>query len=174
MSTVKTFYVIADCHGLENIHETTSTVSLPLGYYVERARSNPQRHAVAAIVTMFSTDNDDVKQACKRGGPCAALRLLHIRATSVKVSEAGVEFWRSIPNDATDPFSQEEITREYQNGKTFGVPKVLQWGNRVIPIDGKRRIKAAETVGMTVIPADIATIETLPDNEFFHLFTTKV
>ena len=163
MSVAKTFYGVADCHGLEYFVE--AGVDLPLGFFVLRAGLNSHRHAVAFLATVFAADADHIYKALGQG-PTEGLRALQMRAASVKVTEDGAKLWQTIPDASLDPYSQKGIQEAMRRGEEFPAPVLLKQAGGVQPIDGVRRLRAAEACGEKKFGGYLIEESGLPKGKF--------
>jgi hypothetical protein len=125
------------------------------------------------VATVFASDADHIYKALEQGLP-EGLRALHMRAASIKVTEDGAKLWETIPDASLDPYSQEEIQLAIQRGEELPAPVLLKQAEGNQPVDGFRRLRAAEACGAKDFGSYLVEESSLPEGKFVQELQRRI
>jgi len=105
----KTFFGIADAHGIESFIPEEAADNSRRFILNLRANANRQRHAVSYQAVLDEEGAKEVEEKIKVGDFMAALIMLKLKAKEVRVESAQHEkSWKMIPNPDLDPYHTSE------------------------------------------------------------------
>jgi hypothetical protein len=100
-----TYIGIADAHGVESLHEKSTTTDFDRGCSFIRAQANQQRHAVYFETTLVDADMIVINGLLKEGQHETALKYIKQTGVETKVPGEQSASWDLIPDSKLDPYS---------------------------------------------------------------------
>lgn len=104
-SWMKTYVGVADCHGVESLHDKATTSDFDRGCQYLRAQANPQRHSVYFETTLIDADMVVINGLMDSQKYDTALKYIKQTGQLTQVPEDQTNSWNLIPNPELDPYA---------------------------------------------------------------------
>lgn len=101
----QTFTGIADAHGIESFMPIKKAeIGNNNFYFMMRAQTNRQRHALVYKVTLLKDDVDKINKLLKNYEYKGALEFIKEHNVRLEVEKQMTRSWEMLPNDELDPY----------------------------------------------------------------------